>query len=295
MPSPSPQAPPLRVWAAAVLGFLGFLLVLLHREAGMRASRIQARVARIEAFAAVPGARVIAIGSSPLGSDLLDEARMGDLSRRAGGPGLAWLSLSVPNGTMEGFLPDLDRIIAARPELLLVDADMLYYRPTWSSPSSFPARAAEDFLMGLKANRRRAAIPHDPAPKAPGPDPDHGPEQFRAYGTYLEQREPRGVLALGDPILARLRQARSRGIQLVLLELPRFGPAEARIPARHRAQAGLTKAQLARECGARILVYPDRLPLTCFSDYSHLTASSAAGYSAWLAAELAGCAGRPWS
>jgi len=295
MPSRTPSAPPLRVWAAAALGLLAFLLLVLHREAGQRAARNQTRAARIQAFAAAPGPRVIALGSSPLGSDLLAEARMEALSKRAGGTGFAWLSLSMPNGTMEGFLPDLDRILAAPPEVLLVDADLLYYRPTWSSPSAFPARAAEDFMRGLK-ERRQPPVPRpEPAPRTPGPDPDHGPEQLRAYVSYLAQRQPRGLLPQGDPVLARLLQARVQGIRIFLLEFPRYGEAEARIPARHREQAGLTRAQLERVCGARALVFPEPLPLACYSDYSHLTGAGAERYSAWLKTELARLTGVPCS
>ena len=294
MPSRAPQAPPLRVWAAAALAFVAFLGMALHREAGLRAARTQARAARIQAFAAVPGRRVIALGSSPLGADLLDEARMAALSRQSGGAGFTWLMLSMPNGTMEGFLPDLDGIIRAHPEVLLIEADLLYYRPTWSSPSAFPARAAEGFLMRLKEHRRPATRP-DPGPPAPAPDLAHGSEQLRAYGSSLEQREPRGALPEGDPVLARLRQARAGGIRIVLVEFPRYGQAQARIPVRHRDRAGLTRAQLARECGARVLAFPEPLDLASYSDYSHLTQAGAARYSAWLAAELARLTGAPWS
>lgn len=125
--------------------------------------------------------------------------------------------------------------------------------------------------------------------------PSRNAQFLRSYSEYIVNREPRGALSQGDPILALLKQARDRGIRVILLDLPRSRRAETIIPALHRQKARELRRQLEQECGVRPLEFPHRFPLEMYRDYSHLTEPGAEQYSMWLIARTAEMvAGKGW-
>lgn len=308
-----PRAPvpehvlPLRVWGGVAAVFLT-LLALLSLTAARHRRRNDGdfrRVcsARLQSFASrcspdrgqVP--RIIALGSSLLARATLGGERMEALSRSQGGPGLRWLALTRGSSSIETFLPALDGILEARPELLLVEADLLYYRPERTRlPASLRSTAQDAvdqmkrrLLRALGIKRGSTPDPMDPVFQEGAPDPpfDQNAGKFRQYLDSLRHREPRGRVDTDDPLLAFLGQARHRGIQVLLLEVPRFWKAEKGIPASHRVQARNLRDQLEAECGVRTLGFPHPFPLDRYRDFSHLSQAGADTYSRWLLGELA--------
>ena len=299
MPSGTRQAPPLVVWAGVAIGFLMFLLAASRMTLVNRARRArsldQACASRLRHFGGSPAPRVIALGSSLLTRATVADRRMGELSRREGGPDLHWLLLSKNSSSMDTFQPVLDRILETRPQVLLVEADLLYFMLDGTRPWPTLAELAQECRTRIRRSLTLEATLRDFDPELLIREelpPDRKLPQdagaLRAFALGLGHRQPRGPMAKDDPILLSLRRAHDRGTRIVLLELPRFQGAEASIPVWHLELAGALKAQLARECGARILVYPGRFALDHYLDFSHLNQAGAEQLSPWLVKELAG-------
>jgi hypothetical protein len=298
--------PPLAVWGiVAGILLVAFLLPLFpylrnHVDAerafrGACANRIADFTARCDALRS-PEPRIVAVGGSLLACATRFDEAMDDLSRREGDGEIRFLRLARVWSSIDQFLPVKDRIFAARPDVLLIDAEILTYRMKPATVSNAIHEYAEYcrqwIKLLLKGGGHRQITENQPDRMALlGAEVFESPvirdaRLFSWYRGVIVNREPRGLLPPGDPILALLYEARNRGIRVAVLDLPRSRQAADIIPASHRQKAGELRRQLERECGVRFLDYPRQLPLAMFRDYSHLSATGAELYSRWLLARV---------
>ncbi len=308
---PAGGPPPLRVWAIVA----GILLVscafaippFLRYRAGVEEAFRTACEERLAGFSkrCATGAapRVVAIGSSLLHCATCSDGAMELLSRRDGEGELRFLRLASIQSSIDQYLPILDRIAAAPPQILLIESDLLYYR--WrqltvaaelNDYADYCRREIKACLVRAGMERQRGQRNIDPERLLEDGDLDYYAERtnrfLRDYRRSIEERDPRGTLPPGDPILVRLRHLTGLGVHVVLLEMPRTRQADAVVPPLHLKRADALRRQLERECGVQVLRYPGRFPFSMYRDFSHLTNAGAERYSRWLLARVADIAER---
>jgi hypothetical protein len=254
-----------------------------------------------------PASRIIAIGGSLLICAVPSDEEMESLAQHEGYGEIRFLRLSRIQSSFEHFLPMMERVIAARPDILLIDSDILSFRLQQPEHSKwleeygeFCRERLKESLHRFDRHRSQSRSDREMAALTGAALLDSLPARnaqfFSSYREVIVHRKPRGALSPGDPILARLKLARARGIRVILLELPRSRQAEMIMPARHLQKSRELRRQLEQECGVRTLEFPYRFPLDMYRDYSHLTGPGAERYSRWLIAqtvEMAGGKGRP--
>lgn len=284
----APPAPPLRVWAAtaSVCLITGLVFFLMFRNylAGVKKEFVTSGPERIGAFSqSGPGAqRVIALGTSLMYFDTFFDGKMDAFARSRGYERLRFLRIARARGSFEYFSPLLESILAARPDVLIIEHDLLFYR--WAAdgqdlPGFIKERIKSFFGIPFKPNHL-ILLDGNLEPGTPVMDPAGfaDPEKFIAMRP----------LATGwdGEVEDFLDRARGRGITVVLLKMPRAPLAE-RVLA-PEAYRGVIEARMKRyrALGARELVFPEELDLSHYLDYSHLNEKGREIFSRWLVVRL---------
>ena len=223
------MVPPLSVWlATAVLCglFLSTVVAgfLLH-DPWLRAA--EGKLAQFaEQTTGTPTAvNVVALGDSKLRFALMEEAAIGAMAARAGVGDLALLRIDRDDATFDDFVPLLDDIIRVRPDLLLIQMELLVREP-------IPLREFEiylhTFLRALMRGEPFQEITAHACLNEVDPDwntDDRGWAEVQLnYEKYLRIDQASPNYDLVGRFVAR---AEGAGISVVLLGIPSTPRAEA--------------------------------------------------------------------
>ena len=292
--APHDDPPPLRVWAFTAFALIAFLSASLVSFARQDETFVAFNAARLHAYAQRargPGTyAVIALGDSRLKYATLDEA---ELARRADHHGLSDLRVLriVDNLATYGSFAALEEaILAARPDLLLIQVDLLLREQTMRGDYSTTQRYLSRWMRYIL---RRGSPEHD--------------QQSAAVRTGCAERETREetwarmtVFASWirvDPsprtrerALELVHRARRAGTAVALVEV-RSSP---ELEAYYRGSdldSREALARLRRASDLPLWSFPSTLAVDeNFCDYTHLSEPARARYSEWLIARIASAA-----
>ena len=312
MPEPSAHkinggpAPPLRVWlATAVIAILAAALSIppfLRIRAERELSFIRPCSEQIAAFTARGKNRqkvcpkIVVLGTSRICSGLFFDEQMEEFARQQAFGEIRFLRLARVKGTIDHFLPLFDQIIDAKPDILFIEADSLFFSwekggiseivkehsiycrncikrgLRWVAGNHEKNKTTEE-LVGLWENN--LIIPQK-----------QDVEQFQFYSELLKKRQCRRGFDPEEPVAAMLRRAYEKGVRIVILDLPRSELMNTQIPASHKRLTKELSNQLGTLCAARFIVYPGQLGLGCFADFTHLNDKGRELFSRWLLSQI---------
>ncbi|HEY0838230.1 MAG TPA: hypothetical protein VGE72_30260 [Azospirillum sp.] len=239
---------------------------------------------------------VVALGGTRLRHATVDEAGMAELAAAYGLPRLGFLRIIHETADIAVFEPLVDRLLALRPALVLLDLDLLFgERRTLAT-----YRAYLDVLYGtvVEGPSYRPA-PVDVQYARPCPrrdDPDWGTRAN--LDAFLEQtrdavafRADSPAFARAQAIVARLREG---GAQVALLPLAGPRAVAERIHGAGNDHPPGALARVRAETDLEVWRAPavaddDR----AFCDFTHMAPEAAAGYADWLAGRIAATVDRP--
>jgi hypothetical protein len=322
MPSPPPHrtvpAAPLWVWCASLalvilLGVTSLAPFLRYRSEQDRAffndcaTRIDALGQGSGATGAKAPIRIIGIGSSLLYRATYNQREMSEFAQIEGFAQLDFLRLTRGGAELLQFAPLMDRIIAARPDILLIQADLLTYR--WHSereelfhqhaeyvklmlirglsliagnPSWLRGQTASPVLL----NEAGDTLADGRMPGREKPPLQDVAEEAAGKARALNDRLPVTRFDAADPVLQTLKRARERGIRIVLLGIPRISEVEVLIPQAERRRERELLRQTEELFGARYIAFDRSLGPDCFEDSAHLNKRGRAEFSRWLITQM---------
>lgn len=283
-----PLSPPLWVWAATasvclvigVLFFLAFRNFLSEEKKDFASSGLE----RIGAFSQSGGGaqRVIALGTSLMYFDTFFDGKMDAFARSQGHGRLRFLRIARARGSFEYFTPMLDGILAARPDVIIIEHDLLFYQ--WDEAGQdLPGFIKEKIkaLLGVSFKPNPLNFLEDklePDITAQDPAGFADPEKFIAM-------RPLAAVWNGE-VEDFLKRAGDRGIIVVLLKMPRTPTTESIMAP--EADKGVIEARMKRYRGLGIgeLIFPEALDTSHYLDYSHLNEKGRERFSRWLVIRL---------
>jgi len=290
----SSSAPPLWVWcaAAAVFALLFFLSASsfwdrrYNEKPFMEDSR-----KRLEALSKrdKKGLRVIAIGSSLFRRGMLYDTKMEAFAKENGLEGLAFLRLTRHDSDISNYEPFFDKVIAARPDIVLIESDSLFYvRLPRDFYREYPDSLRRVLLKSLSAKSLvlPAAAAHELDSETDPPIPI---EQLKASHSHeaglrnLKQRVP----ADPDRVDALLRKAAEAGVRIVILDMRRE-PGFEKLAGINTEQAAALLKGIPEEYGVRLTSQPGELGREYYWDYAHLNEDGRLRFSLWLVSVLRG-------
>jgi hypothetical protein len=317
-----PSAPPLWVWIAAIAVALILVLIsippFLSYSANHRDPFYPACLRRIENLN-VPAntphdrmLRTVAVGSSLLRCAAFDNTQMEEFAQDKGFGALRFVRLTRNSGEIRHFQPLLDDIIAAKPDILLIHADMLLYRRQGKGLDfvlEYNEYIKHLLLRGLskltgrpvglgRENNPHGLLDTEPPPagtEMPGANSgaeNHRPQgagsrrELLAYLNTFARRKSLGSMDPADPVVAALRRAHEQGIRIVLLVIPRTWEVEQSIPFAQRRHAQVLLHQAETLFGARVLTFGRRLGNDFYGDFAHLNEKGRLEFSNWLLPRL---------
>ncbi len=282
-------SPPLWVWLvvlAVLVGLYVAALPALHTfQSVPQEDFVRVNSQRIRHFSQTrePGMlstyRVIALGNSLLYRATFLDSRMETLAEERGLSCLRFLRVTRAVGRLSHFEPLRDEIMDARPDLLVIQTDLLLTEHSL-------ARVYPQFLrfwIGRQMDSLKG--PRRPYPNANLQPDEETPRQWRqdraAFGQFARffKRQRRKGWIDPDRLAAWIDKALREGVTVLLLETPRSVPVHTLIE-----QSAVKRVQepLPKQWETIVLSYPVPLPLTYFTDFTHLNARGRDIYSDWL-------------
>jgi len=290
-------APPLRVWIAAAAVFA--LLFILSASAfwDLRYNEkpfMEDSRKRLEALSErdKKGLRVVAIGSSLFRRAIFFDGRMEAFAADNGFSGLEFLRITRPGCEIKDFEPFFDRVLDARPDVLLIESDALFFvRPRRDFFREYPDFMRHVLLKSMSSKRlvfpRFAVQEIDGATDLPVITEGLGTAQMNELGLRnLKQRLP----AEGLGANALLQKAAAMGIRLVIVDMRRE-PGFEKFAGIERAQTAALAKNLPAEYGAALISHPEELGREYYWDYAHLNEEGRRRFSLWLLGALKGMGG----
>jgi len=277
------------VWLA--LGYGALRLAWLTGHGPTHEAIVAYGERRIAALAADPEAlQVVMLGSSILKHATRNEPEFDAALTAAAGRRAHSLRLVDDLATYAEFAPLAPALLAARPELLVLQAELLVQDLTWDQwqkqlRSFGRSRILEPGLWhpwGGTPERLQAEVPCGDRPA------DRDAARRRdLIGVHLriapEAPGPRAARTL-------VAQAQAAGIQVVVVDFPRSAAYRALVP---RAPALDAARDAAVAAGAVALSFDGVVPDEQFCDAVHVDGRGRAVLSAWLAQRLAALAATP--
>lgn len=290
------RPPPLRVWAAvAVVALLLAAAVWpSYRKALRDGDFLDANRPRIAEFAADQelggaGPRIVALGNSLLYRGIWFDGTMATVAARYGAPNWHFLRIVRSMGGYRNFTPLFEPILAARPDLLILQSDLLLenVQPIgYGEYLSYSARSWLRQATGRPSLQRTAVIDQLR-------DREDNPP-FRRSDAVLARYVAARPYALPLPAPARaeieelLLLAKAAGIRVVVLDLPRSAASREAVAVCRRGSGGdATEAWLRQGDLATWLECPLAFDDDCFYDYAHLNAAGRDKLVSWLVGALA--------
>jgi len=212
---------------------------------------------------------------------------------------ITYLRLIRGAGILSDFVPVLDRVVAARPGVLLIETDSLLY-----DHSGEWARIMMDYnnflkslvmtTLGLPAGKQASPAPIASLDTALFPEDPPGKTATRpvarqgrlVHALAIPLRTPLKHLDPTDPAIKMLIRANNHGIRIVLVRIPRSRDTQRLIPAEHRIREGLIIQEARRLFDAGFIEFNGTLDDDCYRDFSHLNEKGREIFSPWLLTEI---------
>lgn len=291
-----PSAPPLALWliVAALMAAL-FLLSLpaFGRYRAAERAFYEASLRRLASFSARENngkkpLRVIAIGSSAMGKAVFMDKDMEALAGKHGLERLEFMRLTMPAGGIRDFMPLLNGIYSAAPDIILVESNSALYE-RHRVRNAF-ARKYTEFLKAMLMGSLKAGRFALPAPEEPHteeeferPLPGNGAPSLDSIILHWKDKSLAGIEG-SAPFFS---EAVKRGIRVVLVDIPRHPAFERRAGDPGPEAAGLRK-RLKEDYGVESISFPAGLGESFFSDFVHLNGEGRLEFSLWLIEVLKG-------
>lgn len=228
--------------------------------------------------------RVIAIGSSIMKRAVMFDWKMEDFSGRNGLGGLQFLRLTRPNCQTADILPFFGKILDARPDVILIESDSVFYqRREDDFFKEYPDFLRDMILKSLKA--RKPVIPKkgyalDIESDLPIKYTD---DMLKAALFFIRNRS---LMDFGE-IEPFFKEAAARGVRVVLVDIPR-APEFERLAAIDRAETAGLLEKLSQGYGVRLIGFPVKLGAEYYWDQTHLKEEGRLKFSLWLVQTLKG-------
>lgn len=248
-----------------------------------------ARIASFDqAFPKGEALRVIAIGNSRLKHATLDDDAMTELAATLGEGRFGWLHLVNSWAVFEDFEPLTDRLLAIRPDAIVLQLDLLSVERAAPSRNHLKREYLTWTLFGYGPWHPFSESPENVQHYRPcrGLDPEtHIKTRIPITQGYLtdDQAGPSGRQAK-----AFIGAAAKAGIPVIAMAIPGTAIMERTRPSDQRPF--LDALDEAREASGEIplLRYPNAIPDDGFCDSVHMNEAGQATFSRWLIGELSG-------
>lgn len=285
-------APPLWVWAAVMAAFAAVFLLSFKAYKDFKFDdrpfmddslrRIESLSARVKPD---KGIRAVALGSSLFRRAIFYDGRMESFARENGFTGLEFLRITRPACGLDDYAPFLDKLINARPDLLFIESDALFYiHPERSLFSEYADFLRYVLLKSMSA--KELMLPKDePFDLDRAADPALVEEAggSRAAADFLRSR----TLADKGAVEAFLQKASSAGISVVLVDMQRE-PAFEKMAGLKRSKTIELANGLPKEYGVALVGHPGEFGKEFFWDHAHLNEEGRVRFSLWLVEFLKG-------
>ncbi|HYH19408.1 MAG TPA: hypothetical protein VD995_12400 [Azospirillum sp.] len=244
-----------------------------------------------------PGtAVVVALGGSRLRHATPDEGGMAELAARHGLPRLGFLRIVHDSADIGAFEPLLDRLVALKPALVLLDLDLMFRERR----ALATYRAYLDVLYGALAEGR-AYLPDQVAMQYARPCPRRDDPAWAAQAdldTFLEQANAAANVRADSPAFARVQamvaRLRAAGARVALLPIAGPRAVEERVYGAGNAYLPGALARVRAETDPEVWRAPaaggDEAD---FCDFAHMVPEAAAVYADWLAGRIAAAISGP--
>lgn len=290
----SPSAPPLAVWliAAALLAVLFISsLPAFNRYRVAERAFYEASVSRLASFGARENngqkpLRVIAIGSSAMGKAVFMDKDMEALALRHGLDGLEFMRFTIPAGGIMDFMPFVNGIFSAAPDVILVESNSALYER--HRVRSVFARKYTEFLKAILMGSLKAGRFMFPEPEEPHTEEEferplqgNGAPSLDSLILHWNDKSLTGIAEV-SPFFS---EAAKRGVRVVLVDIPRHPEFESRVGGPAPEAIELRK-RLEKDYGVESINFPAKLGESFFSDFVHLNGEGRLEFSLWLMEEL---------
>ncbi len=288
-PGHTSSTPPLSVWwvvAAVLAGLFAASLPAFHTyQSRPQEDFVQFNGRRIRQFAGTSAPhgdslfRVVALGNSLLYRATFLDNRIDRLAEERGLTGFRFLRLARARGRLSHFERLRGEIMDARPDLLLLQTGLL-------EPAHSRSQVYAEFLrfwIGRQIDSFKGQ--HRSYPNANLLQDEETPRQWRqddaAFGQFarfFRRQRKKGWI---DPhrLASWIDEANRRGVSVLLVETPSSVPVQNLIV---RNSFDAVHERLPETWDGVVLSYPVPLPLTHFTDFTHLNAQGRDTYSKWL-------------
>lgn len=285
------EVQPLWTWSVSLL-LAGVVLLGAHLWAGVAYRDHVERQLNLARLPAAGG--VVILGASKIRCGVLFDQEMA-AALAARGHAVKVVRITRPAALFGDFAPAFDALEAARPRMVLLEADYLTLEPNPFRREGRPA--ALDWRNRARGGLRAIAL-GDAAFKDTDTRDYNQPSTGslacvprgtpRTLAEYAQDMAGRRTSTEGErrKVLARLTKLREMGADIVLVDTPRAPAAAAAFPPRLDREM---REVLRRNAGANslaVLSPPPTLRPEHFLDTAHLNGQGRALYSAWLADQI---------
>lgn len=285
------QAPPLLVWVAVllVLAALGLASWPGYKKwSESKSDFVLENTSRLKKFAqenSEDGKRVVALGNSLLFHGTLFDRDMESLARTHHVRAFSFLRIARNAGEQSHFSPLLEALWHASPDLLLIQSDLLLFvRESSVDDEDVDYRHYLKALLSGKVTHQRGKnlLENNKVEKVAT---NRGKRRLgKAVARFRKLQEKASVDL--DEFKKLLAQARQNGVQIVILDVPRyFAVEQVRTEDKNTNRLELIR-MLREELHLPWLTLPGQLSADCYRDYAHMNARGREQYSRWLLLEI---------
>lgn len=246
-------------------------------------------IERLNTFKDFKGKKIIGLGSSLLHNATFFDQFMSDFGEKKGYDSIRFLRIIKYGSTIEDFVPLLNSLLDASPEIVVIEANMLLLlgggrrEPGfWSDTKQFlkflvqhPGRI-NDFQRGGRGNLELNM-------KLPGQNTRQDSmtlaKRVKRMTTYYVRNS--GFPTEVDEFFIK---SKKRKIKVVIVDVPAYSKVEEMIeewPFNKQKMADLL-TDMHQKYGVEYLKFPDQLGLGYYADFAHFNQAGRERYSLWL-------------
>lgn len=231
--------------------------------------------------------RVVATGSSLIRRATFFDDKMSDFAARNRGARMEFVRVARSNGDITDLAPFFREVLDASPDVVLMEHESVFYtRRKKGFRNEYPP-----FLKALIKNlmKMRLVVPKEKAnllDASNDPLDPIRPERARRMLNDAVLSYRNRAMADFDEIEPFFREAREKGIRVVLVDIRRSPALEAAIGV-DRSETAAALERLGRDYGVE-LIEPPGYAQEYYWDYAHLNEAGRELFSLWLVEALAG-------